>query len=50
MRMEQEQEEKEGARIFLKKIISYEEGEGKGVDLRVDNIPKLRKKWDKMYD
>ena len=33
-RLEQAQEEKEVARIFLKKIRSYEEGKGKGVDLR----------------
>ena len=32
-RLEQEQEEQKVARIFFKKIISYEEGESKGVDL-----------------
>ena len=49
-RLEQEQEEKKVVRIFLQKIRSYEEGKGQGVDLRVNNIPKLREKWDKMYE
>ena len=49
-RLEQAQEEKEIATIFLKKIRSYEEGKRKGVDLQIDNIPKLREKWDKMYE
>ena len=49
-RLEQAQEEREVARIFLKKIRSYEQGKGKRVDLRVANIPKLREKWDKMYE
>ena len=48
-KLEQAQEEKKIAKIFLQKIRSYEEGKGKGVDLRVDNIPKLREKWDRMY-
>ena len=49
-RLEQAQEEKDIARIFLKKIRSYEEGKSKGEDLQLDNIPKLREKWDKMYE
>ena len=49
-RLEQAQEEKDIARIFLKKIRSYEEKKSKGEDLQLDNIPKLREKWDKMYE
>ena len=49
-RLEQAQEEKEIAKIFLKKIRSYEEGKSKGVDLQIDNIPKLREKWDKTIE
>ena len=49
-RLEQAQEEKDIARIFLKKIRSYEEGKSKGENLQLDNIPKLREKWDKMYE
>ena len=48
-RLEQELEEKKVVRIFLQKIRSYEEGQGEGVDLRVNNTPKLREKWDRMY-
>ena len=48
-RLEQVQE-KEIARTFLRKIRSYEEGKSKGEDLQLDNIPKLREKWDKMYE
>ena len=49
-RLEQEQEEKKVVRRFLQKIRDYEEGKGEGVELRVDNIPKLREKWDKMHE
>ena len=49
MRLEQAQEEKDIARIFIKKIRSYEEGKSKE-DLQPNNIPKLREKWDKMYE
>ena len=48
MRLEQVQEEKEIARIFLRKIRKYEKGKSKGEDLQLDNIPKLREKWGKM--
>ena len=41
---------KKVVRIFLQKIRSYEEGKGEGVELRVNNIPKLREKWDKMSE
>ena len=37
-------------RRFLQKIRDYKEGKGEGVELRVDNIPKLKEKWDKMYE
>ena len=40
---------KEIARIFLRKVRSYEEGKSKGEDLQLDIIPKLREKWEKMY-
>ena len=36
--------------MFFQKIRSYKEGKGKGRELRLDNIPKLREKWDKMYE
>ena len=45
MRLEQVQEEKEIARIFLRKI----KGKSKEEELQLYNIPKLREKWDKMY-
>ena len=49
MRLEHAQEEKNIARIFFQKIRSYEKGKSKREDLQLDNISKLREKWDKMY-
>ena len=49
-RLEQEQEEREIVRQCLQKIKEHEAGKGEGVDLRVDYIPKLREKWDRMHE
>ena len=49
-KIEQAREEKKIARKFFQKIRNYVEGKGEGVELRLDNIPKLREKWDRMYE
>ena len=36
--------------MFFQKIRSYEEGKGKGRELRLDNIPKIRENRDRMYE
>ena len=48
-RLEQAKE-KDMARIFHKKIRSYEEEKSKGENQQLDNIPELREKWDKMCE
>ena len=46
--IEQDLEEKEVVRILLQKIRSYEDGEGEGVVLNTEKIPKLREKWGQL--
>ena len=49
-RQEKEQEEEIIVRMFSQKIRSYEEGKCRGKNTQLDNLPELRKKWDRIYE
>ena len=48
-RQEQEQEEEKIVRIFFQKVRIYNEGKCKGECTHLDNLPKIRDHWDRMY-
>ena len=43
-------EEEKIVRIFFQKVRSYDEGKCKGECTHLDNLPKLRDYWDRMYE